>query len=127
MSLRTKLNLTAAMLVAALLSAVVLAPASFAAAAEKGISAPITGDLKDRAGNTVGTFTGEIEITGLKLAPDKKGLLVSGEVRGKATGQSNNREIKQAFTDVPASLLRGGPRAQMVEDGAELNYRAIPD
>jgi hypothetical protein len=54
---------------------------------------------------------------------------VSGEVRGKADvpGQQNDREIKQAFTDVPATLLRGGPRTQMVEDGAELNYRAIPD
>jgi hypothetical protein len=127
MSFRTKLNLTAAMLVAVLLSTAVLAPLSFAAAAKKGITAPITGDLKDKDGKAAGTFTGEIEITGLKLAPDKKGLLVSGEVRGKATGQSNNREIKQAFTDRPANLQRGGPQAQMVEDGAELNYRAIPD
>ena len=129
MSLRTKLNLTAVTLVAALLSAVVFAPASFAAAAEQGITAPITGDLKDKAGNTVGKFTGEIEITGLKLAPDKKGLLLSGEVRGKADvpGQANNREIKQAFTDVPASLLRGGPRAEIINDDAALSYRTIAD
>src|SRR3712207_5361360 len=115
------------MLVGVLLSTAVLAPLSFAAAAEKGITAPITGDLKDKDGKTVGTFTGEIEITGLKLAPNKKDLLVSGEVRGKATGQSNNREIKQKFTDQKANLLPGKRGAQMVEDGAELNYRAIPD
>ena len=116
------------MLVAALLSAVILAPASFAAAAaEKGITAPITGDLKDKDGKAAGKFAGEIDITGLKLAPNKKDLLVSGEVRGKATGQGNNREIKQKFTDQKANLLRGGPQAQVVEDGAELNYRAIPD
>jgi len=131
MSFRTKLNLTAVTLVAALLSAAVLAPSSLAAAAENGITAPISTDLKDRAtGNTVGKFTGEIEITGVKLAPDKKGLLVSGEVRGKATdvpGQSNNREIKQTFQNLPASLLPGDRRAQMVGDGAEESYRVIPD
>jgi len=133
MSLRTKLNLTAAMLVAALLSAVMLAPSSFAAAAEKGITAPLNTDLKvgnPVTGQTVGKFTGEIEITGVKLAPDKKGLLVSGEVRGKADvpGRStNNREIKQSFTDLPAQLKRGGPGAQIVEDGAESSYKLIPD
>jgi hypothetical protein len=131
MSLRMKLNLIAITLVAALLSVAALTPTSLAtaASAEKGITAPITGALKDKDGKEVGTFAGEIDITGLKLAPNKKDLLLSGEVRGKANvpGQSNNREIKQAFKDVPANLRRGAPRAEVVDDDAALSYRIVPD
>jgi hypothetical protein len=133
MSLRKKLNLMAIILVAALLSVAALTPTSLAtaASAEKGITAPITGTFKNPQTGAVvpGSFAGEIEITGLKLAPDRRGLLLSGEVRGKADvpGQSNNRQIKQAFKDVPANLLRGAPRAQVVDDDAALSYRIVPD
>src|SRR4051794_11774154 len=95
MSLRTKLNLTAVTLVAALLSAVVLAPPSFAAAAPgSGLAVgKVTGELREPGGAApggaaraadaaAGMFEGQVTITKIHSHGGK--LTADGVLEGTA-------------------------------------------
>jgi len=120
-----RFRLTAIALVATLVSAFVLTPMSPAAAAQRG-GPGLKGDAKGDLANNQGTFEGEIEITEIKLASDKKNLLVSGELRGKENGRGRN--IRQEFSNVPASLRHSAGGSSGVLDGAaEGSYLRVAD
>ena len=72
---------------------------------------PVTGTLEDG-----GTFRGKLTITGMgynKAGPNQ-GLTVSGVVQGVATtADGTQRHVKQAFTDVRATLNERGSAGGM--------------
>ena len=117
-------RLTAVALVATLVSAFALTPMSPAAAAQRG-GQGLTGDAKGKLADG-GNFEGRIEITEIKLASDKKNLLVSGELRGKENGRGRN--IKQEFKNVPASLRHSaGGASDVLDEATEGSYLRIAD
>jgi hypothetical protein len=97
----------------ALVGAFVLAPVSGVAARGNNLlkNVPVTGTLADG-----GTFRGKLTITGMGYneAGSNQGLTVSGVVQGVATtADGTQRHVKQAFTDVRATLNERGSAGGM--------------
>jgi hypothetical protein len=131
-----KLQLTICALVAALLGAYVLPafgalPVSAAPDAANKIQKELKGkDLKDKSGKKVGTFDGQIEITGVKVDKGSKKLLISGEVTGTAKQNGQEKKVSEKFTDVAASLLPGQTRCDILtldipDEGLVLNLLGL--